>query len=190
MELDELIVQLGEKLDSWWDGFSAMLDSQDRVAQGKALLRGYEIAKEFKGLKAKGLAAITALLNRQDPIADDERAASLVRGFEFAAKLKAALLDELRDTDGSNKVVLLTNEIATALDAVGAGRTVLAELLNHPNDGVRASAGAYLLIDNLMADRVVPVLRKLEERNYGLSADFTAHWALLEWDLKEKARGN
>jgi hypothetical protein len=47
MEIDELIVRLGQKLDAWWDGFSPMLTSEDRLAQGKALLSGFEIAKEF-----------------------------------------------------------------------------------------------------------------------------------------------
>jgi len=41
MEIEESIVQLGKKLDAWWDGFCPMLDSEDRLAQGKALLRGF-----------------------------------------------------------------------------------------------------------------------------------------------------
>jgi hypothetical protein len=32
MDIDESIVQLGQKLDAWWDDFSPTLDSEDRVA--------------------------------------------------------------------------------------------------------------------------------------------------------------
>jgi hypothetical protein len=129
------------------------------------------------------------LLKRQDPVTDDEHVASLVRGFEFAAKLKASLHDELLDTDGSNKIVLLMNEIANALDALGPGRNALGVLLEDADARVRASAGAYLLIANLMPDRVVPILREIDRKNDASSASFTAHWALLDWELKQKARG-
>src|SRR5580700_2159293 len=95
MEIDDAIVQLAAKLDAWLDNNLATISSMDRVAQFKALLAGIEITKELDHLKAKGLAAITALLNRQDAVTDDERAASLIRGFEFAAKLEATLKDEL-----------------------------------------------------------------------------------------------
>jgi hypothetical protein len=80
MEIDDAIVQLGGKLDAWLDGNLATISSMDRVAQFKALLAGIEITKELDHLKAKGLAAITALLNRQSAVAEDERVVSLVRG--------------------------------------------------------------------------------------------------------------
>ena len=79
------------------------------------------------------------------------------------------------------------NDIANALDATSNGRAALAVLLDHPDYRVRATAGAYLLIVNLMPERVVPILREIDERSEGRSADFTAHWALLDWDLKQKA---
>ena len=186
MEIEDSIVQLGQKLDAWWAGTLPVLHSQDRVAHGQALLRGFEIAKELDRLKAKGLAAITALLNRRETVTDAERAASLTRGFEFAAKLKHALRDELADTDGANEIVGLMNEIANALDGIGSGRAALAVLLDHPDTGVRASAAAYLV--DLMPDRVVPILRAIDDKNDGSSADFTAHWALLDWELKQKAK--
>jgi hypothetical protein len=81
MDVDESIVRLGQKLDAWWEGILPMLDSEDRVAQGKVLLRGFEIAKDFDRLKADGLAAITALIDRHDPVADEERIfKSITRG--------------------------------------------------------------------------------------------------------------
>lgn len=186
MEVDKSIVRLGEQLDTWWTGLSAVLETKDPIAQGKVLLRGLEIAKQVDHLKADGLAAITALLNRHDPVADDERAASLIRGFEFAAKLKHTLHDELSDADGANKTVGLMNEIANALDTIGSGRAVLGALLDHPDAGVRASAGAFLL--NLTPDRVVPILREIAQEEHGNDAHFTAYWAVRRWELERKAR--
>jgi hypothetical protein len=70
MELDESIVQLAAKLDAWFGGNLATFASQDPVAQGKALLDGVQLAKEFDRFKAKGLAAIAALLIQQDSITE------------------------------------------------------------------------------------------------------------------------
>jgi hypothetical protein len=186
MEIDDAIVKLGAKLDAWLDDNLATISSMDRVAQFKALLAGIEITKELDVLKAKGLAAITTLLSRQDAVTEDARAGSLIRGFEFAAKLEATLRDELQDIDGANRIVGLMNEIANALDAIGPGRTVLAALLNHSDDRVRASAGAYLLIVGLMPERVLPVLHEIEDKGLGDSADFTAHWAIVGWEREGK----
>jgi hypothetical protein len=186
VEIDDAIVQLGAKLDAWLDNNLATISSKDRLAQFKALLAGIEITKELDLLKAKGLAAITALLKRQDTAAESERAESLIRGFGFAAKLADVLHDELLDTDGSNKIVGLMNEIANALDAIGPGRVALAGLLDHPDDRVRASAGAYLLIAGLMPERVLSVLHEIEDKGRGDSADFTAHWAILGWEREGK----
>jgi hypothetical protein len=186
VEIDDAIVQLGAKLDAWLDNNLATISSKDRLAQFKALLAGIEITKELDLLKAKGLAAITALLKRQDTAAESERAESLIRGFVFAAKLADVLHDELLDTDGSNKIVGLMNEIANALDAIGPGRVALAGLLDHPDDRVRASAGAYLLIVGLMPERVLSVLHEIEDKGRGDSADFTGHWAILDWEREGK----
>jgi hypothetical protein len=73
MEIDESIVLLGEELDAWWEEFSPMLDSEDRGAQAKTLLRGFEIAKRFDSFKTQGLAAVKALLDRQDTTEQAER---------------------------------------------------------------------------------------------------------------------
>jgi hypothetical protein len=189
MEIDEAILQLGLKLDAWWDGFSPMLNSEDRVAQGAALLHGFEIAKEFDRLKADGLAAITALLDRHDAVADEERAASLVRGFELGARLAGTLHDEFGDAaDGETKVVRLMDAIVKALDAIGPGRAALAVLLDHPDAGVRAAAGAHLF--DLMPKRVRPILRQIEEEARGSSAGFRAHWALLARERERKSRAD
>ena len=80
------------------------------------------------------MAAIGALLKRQGAVTDEEHAASLIRAFEFAAKLEGTLKDELQDIDGANKLVTLMDEIANALDAIGPGRATLAGLLDRPDD--------------------------------------------------------
>jgi hypothetical protein len=152
----------------------------DRVAQFKAILAGVEITKELDLLKAKGLAAITTLLDRQDAIAEDERVASLVRTFAFAAKLAATLSDELMDTNGANKVSGLMIGIANALEATGSGRAALAVLLDNADNRVRAFAGVYLI--DSMPDRVLPILRDIEEKEHGNEAHFTAHFGVLGWE--------
>jgi hypothetical protein len=186
MTADDSIARLAVKLDAWLDSDLATFTSQDRAAQGKALLRGFEIVKEFDRLKAEGLAAITALLNPQENASANERSASLFRGFEFSAKLAHSLHDELLDTEGETKVRRLMDAIVLALNTIGSGRAALAVLLDHPDAGVRALAGAYLI--DLMPDRVVPVLRQIDEKGGGRSADFTAHWALLAWELEKQSR--
>ncbi len=185
MEVNESIVQLGERLDAWCNGFFGMLDSRDGVAQAKALLAGIDIFKDLEQLKAQGLAAIRALLARQDTIPDDERTASLIRGFEFAAKLRHTLHDELLDTKGETKVVRLADALVQALDALKSGRSALTVLLDNPDAGVRATAGAYLI--NLMPERVIPILREVEKNEDGNSASFTAYWAVRGWELEGKA---
>ena len=188
MDIDEAIVQLGAKLDAWWDTFSPALDSDDRIAQGRALLRGLEIAKEFDRLKADGLAAIAALLEQHDPVAGDKRAASLIRGFEFGTRLADTLHDEFSDPDGVNEAVRLVDAIVKALHTIGSGRTALVVLLDHSDPGVRALAGAHLL--DLMPERVVPILRQIEAKADGSSASFRAQWALLAWEREGKSRFN
>ena len=190
MEIDDAIVQLGEKLDAWWeDDISPLLDSEDRVAQAKVLLSGFELVKEFDRLKADGLAAITALVARQDEITEEQRVASLIRGFEFGARLADILHDKFRDiADGETKVVRLMDEVVKALNALGPGRAALAMLLDHPDAGVRALAGFYLI--DLMPERVVPILRQIEEKKDASSALFRAGWALLGWKLEGKSRFN
>jgi hypothetical protein len=184
MELDESIVQLGAKLDAWLDGNLGTISSVDRLVQFKALLAGIEITKELDVLKAKGMAAITALLDRQEAMTENERAASLIRTFEFAAKLGAALGDEMGDIDCANKIVGLTDKIAGALDAIGPGRVALAGLLDHSDDRVRASAGAYLM--ELMPDRVLPILQKIADKEPFDSAASTAHWTIVHWEREGK----
>lgn len=181
MEVDESIVQLGSQLDAWWEAFSAMLDSEDRVMQGRALLRGFEIAKEFDRLKADGIAIIQKLLVRSNALPEKERADSLIRSFEFSARLADTLHDEFRDiADGETKVVHLVDEIVMGLNKISPGRVRLAELLDRPDPGVRALAGAYLI--DLMPERVISVLRGVREDRRGRSASMRALVTLTGWE--------
>jgi hypothetical protein len=179
MENDDVIVQLGAKLDAWLDGNLATISSMDRVAQFKALLAGIEISNELDRLKVKGLAAITALLNRQDAVTEDERVATLVRGFEFGSKLACTLHDELLDVAGETEVLRLMTAIEDKLASIGSGRMALTVLLDHADARVRALAGESLL--RLVPDRVLPILRDIEEKEHGNSAHFTAYNAILYW---------
>jgi hypothetical protein len=187
MEIDQSIAKLAEKLDAWFDGNTATFASADRAAQTRAIERGVAIARELDRLKAATLKAFKSLIAKSSSAPDDERTPSFIKAFEVGAKLKDALHDELFDINGANKIVLLMNDIAGALDRTLQGRSVLGELLDHSDPRVRAAAGAYLLIRDLLPDRVVPVLREIEQKERATGAHFTAYMALVEWDLKQKA---
>jgi hypothetical protein len=187
MEVDESIVQLGEKLDAWWATFSTMLDSEDRVAQAKALLNGYEIAKEFDRIKAEGIAIIERLLAHSATLPQDERAASLIRGFEFGARLADTLHDEFRDiADGETKVVRLMDAIVKALNGIMPGRSQLASLLDHADPSVRSLAGTYLI--DLMPERVISVLEEVRGTRRGQSAGMRALTTLFGWEHGRASR--
>lgn len=115
---------------------------------------------------------------------EDERVASLVGGFEFGTKLACTLHDELLDVNGETKVLRLVKAIVDRLDTISSGRTALAVLLDHPDARVRAHAGASLV--RLMPERVLPILREIEEKSDGDSAHFTAHWAIVGWEREGK----
>jgi hypothetical protein len=80
---------------------------------------------------------------------------SLVQAFAVAAKLANTLHDEFRNIDGETQVARLTEAIVNTLDKTDAGRTPLAALLDHPDSGVRAWAGACLIF--LLPRRSVPI---------------------------------
>ncbi len=188
MEIDQAIIQLGINLDEWFDKNRATFKSQDRAAQGTALLRGFDLVKRLDRLKADGMAAIAALLVRNELISSDERVASLLRGFEFAARLADILYDELLDTDGEHAVRRSIDAIVQALDKVGRGRAALEALFESPDARVRGTAAAYLI--DLVPERAVPLLGEIEQSEHANSAHFNAHWALLAWERERKSRFN
>jgi hypothetical protein len=186
MKVDESIRQIAEKLETWFNGILPLLESNDTAAQSKALLEGVEIAKEFDRIKKEGITVLNELLNRQDNNADG-RVASLVQGFVFGVQLMGALY-ELGDTDSGNKVAGLVRGVVRKLDAIEPGGDNLAALLDHPDDLVRVYAGQYLI--DRMPERVVPVLRLIEEKREGRQANIRAMTVLFpwDWDQKEKER--
>jgi hypothetical protein len=188
MQIDESITQLGAKLDGWLDRSLPVFSSEGRAGQGKAILRGVKIIEEFDRLKAEGIAAITALLNRHDPVPANERNAALIRAFEFGARLGRALYDEFLDTDGERRVWRLLDGIVLALDKVGSGRVALDVLFDNPDPGVRAAAGAYLI--DLVPECAAPMLREITKAERGRSAGFGAKWTLLAWEREGKSRFN
>jgi hypothetical protein len=183
MQIDESIGRVAAKLDEWFAESRVSFVSEDGRKQTSALLGGFALVRELDRLKGEGLKAIRGLLNRAHVSMPADYAKSLVRGFEFAAKLADALHDQLLDTDGQTKVLLM-NEIADTLDSTSAGRAALAVLLDNPNPGVRALAGCYLI--RSMPDRVVPILREIEDAERGTSAGFNAHSAIIRWELEEQ----
>ena len=184
MDINDTIAQLGTKLDEWFHGSGGTFASNDRAAQGKAIFRGIEIVKEIDRIKAKGLAALKALLKGGNTATQQERVASLVRGIRFGARLSHTLHDELGDTIGENQVVDLMHEAVHQLDRLDPGRNALLPLLGDPDAGVRAYAGAYLI--KLMPDRAIAVLRDVEEKEDANSAHFTAYFALMMWEHEGK----
>ena len=74
--------------------------------------------------------------------------------------------------------------IANASDATSSGQAALAVLLDHADNRVRAFAGGYLI--DSMPDRVLPILRDIEEKEHGNSAHFNAHFAILGWEREGK----
>ena len=185
MEIDQLIAELGA-LDEWIDENLAVFASEDQIAQSKALLAGIKIAKELDRLKAEGITALAALVDRQNAPVSEERAGSLIQGFEFGAKLADALHDGLSDTDGETKIAHLMDSIVKELNEIAPGRIALATLLDHADAGVRASAGAFLI--DLIPQRVIPILRKIDKPRDGSSPSFKAHWVLLAWEREGQSR--
>jgi hypothetical protein len=184
MNIEDSIIKLGKRLDDWCEQSLVAVASRHSPGRTEALRDGLDIVTTLNLLKTQGLATVSKLLNHLNGAAEGERASSLIRAFEFAAKLAATLNDELLDTDGYNKVVLCTDEVAEALDAIGSGRAALAVLLDHNDARVRAFAGAYLI--ELIPERVVPILREIEVRTASNSAASTAHWTLLRWEREGK----
>jgi hypothetical protein len=183
MNASNAIVQLGLKMDAL--GLTVLDAPPTKDNAVKFFVGAVELIRELERLKAEGVAAIGAVLNKQGGTTERERVASLVSSFEFAAKLKHALSDVV-DTDGVNQVVDLLSAIVSQLDAIGVGRTALVALLDNPDAGVRASAGAALV--NLMPDRVLPILRDVEQTERATSAHFTAYWAILGWEHEGKRK--
>ena len=105
--------------------------------------------------------AVSKAIER-NALSDEERATSLIRGFEFGGGLADTLHDEFRDIDGETEVWRLLDRIVLDLNEIGSGRAALELLFDNPDAGIRASAGSYLI--DLMPERVVPMLRRYRRK--------------------------
>lgn len=188
MEIDESFAELAAKLDAWLDRSLPVFASQDSAVQREAIVGGIAIIQEFDRLKAEGMTAIGSMLDKKVPVTDSDRKASLIRAFEFGARLADVLHDEFLDTDGERQVWCLLDKIVLALDKADSGRMALDGLFDNPASSVRAAAGAYLI--DLVPDRAASMLREITEAERGRSAGFGASWTLLAWEREGKSRYN
>ena len=186
MNTEDAIAKLADDLDAWFEDGRSTLALPDRLAQGRAIDRGIRIVQELDRLKEEGMAAIKAGIVRATAELGDTQVSSLVETFTFSSRLADTLHDQLLDTDAENYIWRMMDSIALALDKIGRGRAALDVLLDNPRAGVRAAAGAYLI--DLDPERVVPILREIDEKGGGNSADFRAHWTLLACDSRDSSR--
>jgi hypothetical protein len=183
---EDAIAKLADDLDAWFEDGRSTLALPDRLAQGRAIDRGIRIVQELDRLKEEGMAAIKAGIVRATAELGDTQFSSLVETFTFSSRLADTLHDQLLDTDAENYIWRMMDSIALALDKIGRGRAALDVLLEDPRAGVRAAAGAYLI--DLDPERIIPILREIDEKGGGNSADFRAHWTLLAWERERQSR--
>lgn len=77
--------------------------------------------------------------------------------------------------------------IVEALDAIDPDRAALATLLDDSDPRVQVFAGAYMI--KSMPERVIPILREIQEKEDANSAHFNAYFALLMWEHESKVAG-
>ena len=137
------------------------------------------LTKDIQAALAEQRAAMVASIERVQGATDDEvRVARLVDAFATCALTQITAYHDFGDDETVDRAIELKHAIAASLDAIAPGRReALAELLDSPFAGVRASAGAHLLNANLLRERVVAILQEIERTVAG-SAGWTAFWAL------------
>jgi hypothetical protein len=161
------------------------------VADAATLIDMANTIAELKKLKIDADAAIEFVKHGPYSLEELQVSSNYEEFSSYGDFIKDAaytLSDELMDTDGYNKIIGRMNDIAESLDSIGRGRTALAVLLDHPDDRVRAKAGAYLM--PLMPERVLPILHEIEGKGKADNADFTAHNAILYWEREGKYKAS
>ncbi|HWW33963.1 MAG TPA: hypothetical protein VNZ23_01870 [Xanthobacteraceae bacterium] len=188
MSIDDQISAFAAQLDRWFADFAAkLLQPGDETAEVKTRVAGLKLLKQFDELKSQGLASLATLSNFADVASESERIETLLRGFERAARLEG-ISNDLQDWDGVKQIDHIMDDIVVALAAIGPGRTLLVPLLKHDNARVRVLAGRYLI--DLMPDRVVPILEKIDKEGDGSSDGFSAFLVLQVWEVERRGRFN
>ena len=186
MNPEDAIAKLAEDLDEWFEDGRSTLAVPDRFAHERAMDRGIRIVVELDRLKEQGMVAIRERLASANSELGGAQVASLIEVFKFSSRLADTLYDELLDTNGVNEIWRLMDTIVKTLDQIARGRAALDVLLDDPRAGVRAAAGAYLI--DLDPERIIPILRAIDEKGGGKHADFGAHWTLLAWERDRMSR--
>src|SRR5262245_1669969 len=187
-DISEQIAKLGAGVETWFNDMDSSMDAGDKQGQVKGLLTAVQIVWRYDDLKNRGYAILNTLLNPLTVMSEDDRVAASLHGFEFAAKLKVTLYDEMMDADAGNQVDGLMDDVVVALAGIGSGRAALAPLLDADDARVYCNAGRYLIA--LMPDRVIPVLQEIEKGSHWYQPAFHAHMVLLTWELEHKGRFN
>ena len=188
MSIDEQISAFAAQLDRWFADFAAkLLQPGDETAEVKTRVAGLKLLKQFDELKSQGLASLATLSNFAAVASESERIETLLRGFERAARL-GGISNDLQDWDGVKQTDHIMDDIVVALVAIGPGRTLLVPHLEHDNARVRVLAGRYLI--DLMPDRVVPILEKIDKEGDGSSDGFSAFLVLQVWEVERRGRFN
>src|SRR3974390_1651700 len=99
MDISEQIVALSSRAEVWFEDMDASMEAGDKQGQVKGGLAAVQILWRYEDLKNRGYAILNTLLNPLTVMSEDDRVAALLHGFEFAAKLKVTLYDEMMDTD-------------------------------------------------------------------------------------------
>lgn len=151
-------------------------DTKEQLEIGRKLAAN---AKEIQTAEAEQRATMLGAVEQAQAALDPEdRVAKLCAAFALCAEVRHHAYDSFGGGETVIRAVNHTHTIVAALDTIPLqGRLALAKLLDHPNVGVRASAGAHLLNANLMREWVVPILQEIE-KNDNDSAGWTAFWAL------------
>ena len=186
MSIDDQISAFAAQLDSWFVDFAAkLLQSGDEIAETKTRVAGLKLLKQFDDLKSQGLASLATLLNFADVASESDRTKALLHGFERAARLEG-ISNDLQDWDGVKQIDHIMDDIVVALAAIGPGRTLLVPLLEHDNARVRVLAGRYLI--DLMPDRVIPILERIDKEGDGSFDGFSAFLVLQAWEIERRGR--
>jgi hypothetical protein len=184
MELEKAVEQIHAVLGQAADllpEFEA-IDQNDSQAVMAIARKRYQLAQEFNALVGEQIAAFHAMLDLTSAREQSEQVARLVRAFEFGAKLKGFLADEILDVDRGNAISDELGKVYCRLEELG-GQAALTSLLENPDPQVRLNVVGPLL-RTAGRDRAIAVLRELNSDEYGPHIKSSA-WTVLLMEGEE-----